>query len=278
MVLKFIFDYKIQTPKHIIMTNQYAIVELEPFFIVDGNDFIFDISTGNTKTDQLVKSRIKKDYTRVKSILYDPYKTVTYNYDPKTNIITLKVKCIKGKWTISDAKKMNDDQIDPYDTGPDTWMEGDIQILSKKELVGTKYAGKDGVELGVIARKIDVPSKVSEVSTKLNKKVAPGEIVDITKTEYGYHGTGGHNKKKPKNHILDKKYISNGEDLDSFAKAIGWFDKEPSEYTGVGSYKTRKAPSAHAKEFALGTKRMGLDGNEWAITKTKNGVKRWTRL
>ncbi len=278
------------------MTNQYAIVELEPFFIVDGNDFIFDISTGNTKTDQLVKSRIKKDYTRVKSILFDPYKTVVYNYNPSTNIITLKVKRIKGKWTISDAKKMNDDQIDPYDTGPDTWMddrrspgrEGDIQILSKKELVGTKYAGKDGVELGVIARKIDVPSKVSEVSTKLNKKVAPGEIVDITKTEYGYHGTsnhtksagtfGDHNKKKPKNHILDKKYISNGEDLDSFAKAIGWFDKEPSEYTGVGSYKTRKAPSAHAKEFSLGTKRMGLDGNEWVITQTKNGVKRWTRL
>lgn len=274
------------------MTNQYAIVELEPFFIIDGNDFIFDISTGNAKTDQLVKSRIKKDHTRVKSILYDPYKTVSYNYNPKTNTITLKVKRIKGKWTISDAKKMNDDQIDPYDVGPDTWMEGDIQILSKKELVGTKYAGKDGVELGVIARKIDVPSKVSEVSSKLSKKVSPGEIVDITKTEYGYHTSGGHTKsagisgphnkktpkKKPKTPILNKKYITNSEDLDSFAKAIGWFDKEPSEYTGVGSYKTRKAPSAHAKEFTLGTKRMGLDGNEWIITKTKNGVKRWTRL
>ena len=40
----------------------------------------------------------------------------------------------------------------------------------------------------------------------------------------------------------------------------------------------RQAPSEHAKQFALGERRIGNDGNMWEIIKTKNGVKRWNKL
>jgi hypothetical protein len=38
---------------------------------------------------------------------------------------------------------------------------------------------------------------------------------------------------------------------------------------------TRKSPAQSATLYALGTKKIGLDGNQWIITETKNGVKRW---
>jgi len=259
--------------------DQEAIVELEPFFIVDSNDFIFDITTGNSKIDKLVKDRLKRDHTNVKTIIWDPFKVTLYSYDPKRNIITLKVKKNKGKWSMDDAKTINENYIDPYNIGPDTWMEGNIVILNKNEVKGTKYAKEDGIELGVIARKIEVPAKVKEVSSKLNRKVKGGEKIDISPM-YNYEKNDGYitikeskSKTKPNNDV----YITNGEDLDAFAKSIGWFDKETSEYTGVGNYKTRKAPSSQAKNFDIGTERKGLDGNDWVITQTKNGTKRWMR-
>ena len=150
--------------------------------------------------------------------------------------------------------------------------EGDIGILNEKELKDTKYKDKDYVELGLSVKKIDIPVKIKEVSSKLRRKVSPGEEVDISDF---YTAKKESKPNKPK---TNNKYITNAEDLDSFAKSIGWFDKEPSEYTGVGNYKTRKSPSSSAKEFDLGTKRLGLDGNQWIITQTKNGIKRWARV
>lgn len=38
---------------------------------------------------------------------------------------------------------------------------------------------------------------------------------------------------------------------------------------------TRKSPAESATLYAIGTKKKGLDGNQWIITETKNGVKRW---
>ena len=35
---------------------------------------------------------------------------------------------------------------------------------------------------------------------------------------------------KPKS--LEKNWITTGEELDNYAQSIGWFDAEPSEYTG----------------------------------------------
>ena len=40
----------------------------------------------------------------------------------------------------------------------------------------------------------------------------------------------------------------------------------------------RKAPSEHAKEFILGERKVGNDGNMWEIVQTKKGVKRWKIL
>ena len=42
--------------------------------------------------------------------------------------------------------------------------------------------------------------------------------------------------------------------------------------------KKRKAPLEHAKEFSLGHKKKGNDGNMWEIAENKNGVKRWKKL
>ena len=40
----------------------------------------------------------------------------------------------------------------------------------------------------------------------------------------------------------------------------------------------RKAPTDHAKEFTLGYKKRGNDGNMWKIIKTTKGVKRWKKV
>lgn len=40
---------------------------------------------------------------------------------------------------------------------------------------------------------------------------------------------------------------------------------------------TRKAPKEKAKEYELGFKKTGLDGNEYKIVENKNGVKRWVK-
>ena len=40
----------------------------------------------------------------------------------------------------------------------------------------------------------------------------------------------------------------------------------------------RKAPTDHAKEFSLGHKKRGNDGNMWKIIKTTKGVKRWKKV
>tara|TARA_X000000950_G_C13763018_1_gene597671 strand:- start:278 stop:895 length:618 start_codon:yes stop_codon:yes gene_type:complete len=42
--------------------------------------------------------------------------------------------------------------------------------------------------------------------------------------------------------------------------------------------KKRKAPSDHAKEFSLGHRKKGNDGNMWKIVLNKNGVKRWKKI
>ena len=40
----------------------------------------------------------------------------------------------------------------------------------------------------------------------------------------------------------------------------------------------RQAPSYHAKEFSLGHKKQGNDGNMWKIIETTKGVKRWKKV
>ena len=42
--------------------------------------------------------------------------------------------------------------------------------------------------------------------------------------------------------------------------------------------KTRKAPSASATKFGVGTKKKGNDGNMWEIVENKKGTKRWLKI
>ena len=42
--------------------------------------------------------------------------------------------------------------------------------------------------------------------------------------------------------------------------------------------KNRPSPSESAKEFKVGTKKKGNDGNMWIIVENKNGVKRWNKV
>jgi hypothetical protein len=44
------------------------------------------------------------------------------------------------------------------------------------------------------------------------------------------------------------------------------------------SRKQRKAPTASATLFPVGTVRTGNDGNKWMIEENKNGVHRWVRV
>lgn len=41
---------------------------------------------------------------------------------------------------------------------------------------------------------------------------------------------------------------------------------------------TRKSPREHAKDFAIGFEKKGIDGNMWIIKRTSNGIKRWVLL
>lgn len=64
-------------------------------------------------------------------------------------------------------------------------------------------------------------------------------------------------------------------DIDTFAKSIGWFTKELSEYIGEGKLATRKAPSEKSSKYAEGTIRKGMDNNNWIVKISARGVKRW---
>ena len=43
-----------------------------------------------------------------------------------------------------------------------------------------------------------------------------------------------------------------------------------------GSRDDRPSPSESATLFKVGTTKIGNDGNNWTITKNKNGIKKWT--
>ena len=38
---------------------------------------------------------------------------------------------------------------------------------------------------------------------------------------------------------------------------------------------TRKAPTDSAKKYTVGTRKVGMNGNNWIIKQNKNKVKRW---
>jgi hypothetical protein len=41
---------------------------------------------------------------------------------------------------------------------------------------------------------------------------------------------------------------------------------------------TRKAPADSAKKYTVGTRKVGMNGNNWIIKQNKNKVKRWVKI
>lgn len=110
--------------------TQKVRVELRPFFVYDGNEYDTTIYLGHAELDKLVKQRIKNDYTNIKSILDYEYKVNNYKFDGNKIFLDLSKK--KGAFTEKDFENIQD-TVDPYNTGPDTWMEGNIVILTESE-------------------------------------------------------------------------------------------------------------------------------------------------
>lgn len=123
-------------------------VKLEPFLIND--DYLDGISTFTPKYDRLIKQRIADDYTHVKGIFTYYYKVVDYVWKDPYIIVTLQPKSGK-RFAKNELIKIRDEIVDPDNVGPDTWMEGDITILSEDEARKTKRFknSNHGVELGV---------------------------------------------------------------------------------------------------------------------------------
>ena len=242
-----------------------ATLELEPFLIIDGNNFTYTISTGNAKVDSLIKTRIARDHTGVSGIIWGNYQVVRHYYDRKTNTIKLTIKKKKGKWNVGDIKIINGEQVDPHNVGPDTWMEGNIGILSEKEAKGLGAGYGDGAELGVIGRRATLPD---------------GKVVNISEVgggaSYKYITVGGSKSSKkttgsgPK--TLKKTTKSGPKTLKKTTKTT---TKTTTLRKGTPG---RKAPAEKASTYSVGTKKKGIDGTMWSVVKIKGGILRWSRL
>lgn len=138
-------DKKISKKQQSKKSNKgYKWLKLKLFLIVDGNQWIGSIKTGNTDMDKLIEQRIKKDKTDIKRIFYD-HKVLGMKYDGGP-FVYLKIQETKNGLDQNDLKKMQED----IEMGPDTWMEGNIEILTKEEANKTKkFKNSGGVELGV---------------------------------------------------------------------------------------------------------------------------------
>jgi len=128
------------------------VVCLKPFLIIDGNKFQSGISTGTKKYDDLIKHRISEDYTKIKDIFRETYNVLKYGFDG-TYVYILLTKKNGKKFIPNELDKIAKEIVDPYDVGPDTWMESDIAILNEKEAQQTKYyknKSLSSIELGVV--------------------------------------------------------------------------------------------------------------------------------
>jgi len=148
-----------------------AIVRYYPFLIIDGNDFLSDVWTGNKKLDEYIDEEMSKDSTNVKGILKyidiadDTLKATNDFWYDKPYFYHVIERKDKGEFTKENLDNIREN-VDPYNTGPDTWMEGDINIWSSndlQEILGDKGKEKfirdhgenyENAELGVNVNEI----------------------------------------------------------------------------------------------------------------------------
>ena len=106
------------------------VVILTPFLIYDDNEYQDHHHLNIKELDMLIDQRISADKTNIKDIFnYGDYKSTDYYYDGENVYVT--VKRIDNKpITDHDKEYIKNDIVNPYDVGPDTWMEGNIYILN----------------------------------------------------------------------------------------------------------------------------------------------------
>lgn len=106
-------------------------------------------STGSTSLDKLVASRLAKDQTRIKDIPWD-LNPVAVSYEPSKEGLGDVIV------TVRPSKAMTASEVivavtEAIEIGPDTWMEGDITILSQAEAAKSPFfkSSKSPVEVTV---------------------------------------------------------------------------------------------------------------------------------
>ena len=88
-----------------------------------------------SSVDKQIAKNISKDRTNIGGVFHlccgeMAYKVLSYDFDPKHEDITIKLRKNEGVFTADDEETIEE----VIDDGPDTWMESDITILTGEEL------------------------------------------------------------------------------------------------------------------------------------------------
>lgn len=162
-----------------------AVIILVPFLLpyeeYSGDQRYY--STGNKALDKTVVGRIAKDHTRVKQAFeydlkglgtlkfeYYPPGGKLFNNDflvPKNTlgVIALRLSNLKASETLAKLTKI---VLEVVDSGPDTWMEGDLNIIQENEVKRTKGFPKGtlGAELLFDVERIQIIEYLSSGGLK----------------------------------------------------------------------------------------------------------------
>lgn len=207
--------YFIYTKKFSIMK---ATITLKPFFIIDSNKFIYDLDLDDDWAQDLLIKRLEADHTKISNIIFNPYKTVDYQYNKKTKLVTLEVIKTKGRWIPEDAKTITYDQVDPHNAGSDLWMEGDISILNGDELKNTKYKDLEYIELGVEVTDVILPLLEKDLPDSIEKEDQSNKEEDLIRNKK--------EEKKDQSSKSNKSLINTWVEFRSSYKGSGKSNKE----------------------------------------------------
>jgi hypothetical protein len=175
------------------MSSEHTIITIKPFLIYNSQEFLTSWKTGIKGIDNIIKRKLEDfDENRIQSDV-----NFYLNFDgedslPKNKIVK-SITLFDGKNYIFQCNKLLDEKrviefvnnIDPYDSGPDTWMGGDIGILSTDEISASqlkalskkfKFEDQGGTlfELGMIV--VNVTPFNAKIYEAIQKVLNKGEL------------------------------------------------------------------------------------------------------
>jgi hypothetical protein len=116
--------------------QQGTLIKIKPFLIFNGYQFEPSWKTGVKGVDKILSEKLyNPDLNHIKE-------DVKYYLGSKNSFeISFDGKFYNIVCQEIPEKKMIKfiNEIDPYDSGPDTWMEGDIEFLSKNEITSVQF-------------------------------------------------------------------------------------------------------------------------------------------